>query len=59
MPTGGVSAENAGAFFEAGAMSVGAGSALVNYEAIENGDMDGVREQAAEFVRAVETARSG
>ena len=58
MPTGGVSAENAAEYFEAGAMSVGAGSALVNYEAIENGDMDGVREQAAEFVRAVEAARA-
>lgn len=58
MPTGGVSAENAAEYFKAGAMSVGAGSALVNYEAIENGDMDGVREQAAEFVRAVEAARA-
>lgn len=58
MPTGGVSAENAAEYFEAGAMSVGAGSALVNYEAIENGDMDGVREQAAEFVQAVEAARA-
>lgn len=58
MPTGGVSAENAAAFFDAGAMAVGAGSALVDYEAIENGDMDAVRERAAEFVRAVETARS-
>jgi 2-dehydro-3-deoxyphosphogluconate aldolase/(4S)-4-hydroxy-2-oxoglutarate aldolase len=29
----------------------------VNYEAIENDDMDGVRERAAEFVKAVEAAR--
>ncbi|EMA00708.1 2-keto-3-deoxy-phosphogluconate aldolase [Haloarcula vallismortis] len=57
MPTGGVSTDNVDEFFDAGAVAVGAGSALVNYEAIENNDMDGVREQAAEFVDAVEAAR--
>jgi 2-dehydro-3-deoxyphosphogluconate aldolase/(4S)-4-hydroxy-2-oxoglutarate aldolase len=57
MPTGGVSAENVNQYFDAGAVAVGAGSALVDYDAIERGDMDGVREQAAEFVRAVEDAR--
>lgn len=57
MPTGGVSADNVAEYFEAGAVAVGAGSALVNYEAIENDDMDGVRERAAEFVNAVERAR--
>ncbi|WP_424002384.1 bifunctional 4-hydroxy-2-oxoglutarate aldolase/2-dehydro-3-deoxy-phosphogluconate aldolase [Haloarcula salina] len=57
MPTGGVSTDNVDDFFDAGAVAVGAGSALVNYEAIENDDMDGVREQAAEFVAAVEAAR--
>ena len=58
MPTGGVSADNVDDYFDAGAVAVGAGSALVNYEAIEAGDMDGVREQAAEFVQAVEDARN-
>ena len=57
MPTGGVSADNVAEYFEAGAVAVGAGSALVNYEAIENDDMDGVRDRAAEFVNAVERAR--
>ncbi|AAV47830.1 2-dehydro-3-deoxyphosphogluconate aldolase/4-hydroxy-2-oxoglutarate aldolase [Haloarcula marismortui ATCC 43049] len=57
MPTGGVSTDNVDEFFDAGAVAVGAGSALVNYEAIENDDMDGVREQAAAFVDAVEAAR--
>ena len=57
MPTGGVSTENVAAFFDAGAVAVGAGSALVNYEAIENDDMDAVREQAAAFVDAVKAAR--
>lgn len=58
MPTGGVSADNVADYFEAGATAVGAGSALVNYEAIENGDMDGVRKSAAAFVQAVEDARN-
>ncbi|WP_262179267.1 bifunctional 4-hydroxy-2-oxoglutarate aldolase/2-dehydro-3-deoxy-phosphogluconate aldolase [Haloarcula laminariae] len=58
MPTGGVSTDNVAGYFDAGAMAVGAGSALVDYEAIENGDMDGVRESAAAFVRAVEDARN-
>ncbi|MFC6864079.1 bifunctional 4-hydroxy-2-oxoglutarate aldolase/2-dehydro-3-deoxy-phosphogluconate aldolase [Halomicroarcula sp. GCM10025817] len=57
MPTGGVSVDNVADYFEAGAVAVGAGSALVDYEAIENDDMDGVRESAAEFVEAVEAAR--
>ncbi|WP_324664986.1 bifunctional 4-hydroxy-2-oxoglutarate aldolase/2-dehydro-3-deoxy-phosphogluconate aldolase [Haloarcula sediminis] len=58
MPTGGVSTDNVAEYFDAGAMAVGAGSALVDYEAIENGDMERVRESAAEFVRAVEDARN-
>jgi len=58
MPTGGVSPENVGDYFDAGAVAVGAGSAIVNYDAIEREDWDGVREHAAEFVAAVEEARS-
>jgi len=58
MPTGGVSTENVGEYFEAGAVGVGAGSALVDYDAIDRGDWDGVRESAAEFVAAVEDARN-
>ncbi|MBX0324132.1 bifunctional 4-hydroxy-2-oxoglutarate aldolase/2-dehydro-3-deoxy-phosphogluconate aldolase [Halomicroarcula sp. F13] len=57
MPTGGVSTDNVAEYFDAGAVAVGAGSALVDYEAIENDDMDQVRESAAEFVEAVEAAR--
>jgi len=59
MPTGGVDADNVADYFEAGAVAVGAGSALVDYEAIRNEDMDAVRESAAEFVEAVEQARNG
>ena len=57
MPTGGVSPDNVADYFDAGAVAVGAGSALVDYEAIENDDMDAVRESAAAFVDAVEAAR--
>ena len=57
MPTGGVDADNVADYFAAGAFAVGAGSALVNYDAIEREDWDAVRESAAEFVAAVEDAR--
>lgn len=57
MPTGGVDRDNVADFFGAGAVAVGAGSALVDYEAIRDGDMDQVRESAAMFVEAVEAAR--
>jgi len=57
MPTGGVSPDNVADYFDAGAVAVGAGSALVDSAAIENDDMDAVRESAAAFVDAVEAAR--
>jgi len=57
MPTGGVDTDNVADYFDAGAVAVGAGSALVDYEAIAAEDWDGVRESAAEFVAAVEAAR--
>ena len=58
MPTGGVSTDNVADYFDAGAVAVGAGSALVDYDAIASDDWDGVRESAAAFVEAVEDARS-
>jgi len=57
MPTGGVDQENVTDYFEGGAVAVGVGSALVDYQAIRDGDMDAVRESAAAFVEAVEEAR--
>lgn len=57
MPTGGVSTDNVAEYFDAGAVAVGAGSALVDYEAVADGDMEAVREQAAAFVAAVDDAR--
>lgn len=58
IPTGGVSADDVGAFFDAGAAAVGAGGAILDAEAIADGDMDRVRETAAAFVDAVEDARA-
>lgn len=58
MPTGGVSTDNVADYFEGGAVAVGAGSALVDYGAIEAGNMTQVKESAAEFATAVRDARS-
>ena len=57
IPTGGISTTNVESYFDAGAVAVGAGSALVDYDAIADGDMDRVRETAAEFVEVIESAR--
>ncbi|MFB6128999.1 MAG: bifunctional 4-hydroxy-2-oxoglutarate aldolase/2-dehydro-3-deoxy-phosphogluconate aldolase [Halorhabdus sp.] len=57
MPTGGVGPDNVAEFFEAGATVVGAGSAIIDYDAIDRGDFDAVEAHAAEFVAAVEDAR--
>ena len=57
MPTGGVSPDNAAAFIDAGAFAVGAGGALVDYDAAARGDYEAVTETASEFVRVVEDAR--
>ncbi|ARS89106.1 bifunctional 4-hydroxy-2-oxoglutarate aldolase/2-dehydro-3-deoxy-phosphogluconate aldolase [Natrarchaeobaculum aegyptiacum] len=59
VPTGGVSSENVEAFFDAGAMAVGAGGSLVDSEAIADGDFDRVREHAETMVEAVAAARHG
>ncbi|VTT86958.1 4-Hydroxy-2-oxoglutarate aldolase @ 2-dehydro-3-deoxyphosphogluconate aldolase [Halorubrum sp. DM2] len=57
MPTGGVSPDNAGAYVDAGAFAVGAGGALVDYDAAERGDYEVITETAREFTRVVEEAR--
>jgi len=57
MPTGGVSPDNAGDYVEAGAFAVGAGGALVDYDAAERGDYESITETAREFVQVVEEAR--
>ncbi|ELY95803.1 bifunctional 4-hydroxy-2-oxoglutarate aldolase/2-dehydro-3-deoxy-phosphogluconate aldolase [Natrialba taiwanensis] len=58
IPTGGVSADNVDEFFDAGAVAVGAGGAILDADAIDRGDMDQVRATAESFVAAVEDARN-
>ncbi|PCR89271.1 bifunctional 4-hydroxy-2-oxoglutarate aldolase/2-dehydro-3-deoxy-phosphogluconate aldolase [Natrinema ejinorense] len=57
VPTGGVSRDNVADFFDAGAAAVGAGGAIIDDAAVTDGDMAQVRETAASFVDAVESAR--
>ena len=57
MPTGGVSPDNAAEYIDAGAFAVGAGGALVDYDAAERGDYESITETAREFTRVVEEAR--
>jgi 2-dehydro-3-deoxyphosphogluconate aldolase/(4S)-4-hydroxy-2-oxoglutarate aldolase len=59
MPTGGVDPTNAGEYVEAGAFAVGAGGALVDYEAAARGDYEVITETAREFTRVVGEARDG
>ncbi|ELZ30733.1 2-dehydro-3-deoxyphosphogluconate aldolase/4-hydroxy-2-oxoglutarate aldolase [Halorubrum distributum JCM 9100] len=59
MPTGGVSPDNAAEYIDAGAFAVGAGGALVDYDAAERGDYEVITETAREFTRVVEAARAG
>lgn len=54
IPTGGVTAESAGALIQAGAVGVGAGGWLIG-----DGEPQGVRERATAIVAAVEEARYG
>lgn len=57
MPTGGVGLDNAADYIEAGAMAVGVGSALVDFDAVEAGHADQLTETARQFVDVIETAR--
>ena len=59
MPTGGVSPDNAAEYIDAGAFAVGAGGALVDYDAAERGDYEVITETAREFTQVVEAARAG
>jgi len=57
VPTGGVTADNAGEFIEAGAVAVAAGSSLVSKKALEAGDMAEITRNAQRFIEAVRSAR--
>jgi 2-dehydro-3-deoxyphosphogluconate aldolase/(4S)-4-hydroxy-2-oxoglutarate aldolase len=57
-PTGGVNLENLGDFIKAGAVFVGAGSALVSKQLVADQDWDGLAKRAADFVSAAKLART-
>lgn len=57
MPTGGVSAENVGEWFAAGAYAVGAGSELCPPPLAKEGRFSEITTRAAAFVQAVQQAR--
>ncbi|WP_226042628.1 bifunctional 4-hydroxy-2-oxoglutarate aldolase/2-dehydro-3-deoxy-phosphogluconate aldolase [Natrinema sp. DC36] len=58
VPTGGVGPSNAAAYIEAGAVAVGAGSAIVEDDAVANEDYATITENARRMVDTVESARN-
>jgi 2-dehydro-3-deoxyphosphogluconate aldolase/(4S)-4-hydroxy-2-oxoglutarate aldolase len=59
MPTGGVNAENAGAFMRAGAFGLGVGSALVDPKLVAERRFAELTDRAARLTQAVDDARGG
>jgi 2-dehydro-3-deoxyphosphogluconate aldolase/(4S)-4-hydroxy-2-oxoglutarate aldolase len=57
VPTGGITAENAGDFIRAGAVAVCVGSWLVDKKAIAEGRLEVLTERARQLVEAVRKAR--
>lgn len=57
LPTGGVTAANAGSWIKAGAVAIGVGTALVDPAAVAEGRYHSISEAAASFVAAVAAAR--
>jgi 2-dehydro-3-deoxyphosphogluconate aldolase/(4S)-4-hydroxy-2-oxoglutarate aldolase len=58
MPTGGVNLKTAADFLRAGACALGVGGALVEKDALARGDMDRIRDLAAQYVDVVHQARA-
>ena len=56
-PTGGVDIKNVGEWIKAGAVFVGAGSALVTKDAMSKGDWGSISANAKSFVEAIRAAR--
>jgi 2-dehydro-3-deoxyphosphogluconate aldolase/(4S)-4-hydroxy-2-oxoglutarate aldolase len=57
MPTGGVTAANAGEWIRAGAVAIGVGSALVDRELVAERRFTEITARARQFVAAVQAAR--
>ena len=58
IPTGGVTPETAHAFFAAGCVALGAGSALVSKDILKTRDWAALTARAEAFVRAIREARA-
>jgi len=58
MPTGGVDLDTAGAFIKAGAVTLGAGTSLVDNVAIQKGDWAAITRLARQFREEVKKARA-
>ena len=58
IPTGGVTPANVAEYFAAGCVAVGAGSTLVERDALESGDWPRITARAVQFVDAARKARS-
>ncbi len=58
MPTGGVTTDNVGEWFDAGALCVGAGGELCSTAMIAGAQWDEIELRAAAFAAAVARARS-
>lgn len=57
IPTGGVTPQNVPDYFAAGCVAIGAGSTLLQRDALETGAWDRVTARASEFVAAARKAR--
>ena len=57
IPTGGINAENAAEFINAGASALGVGSALVSSSLLESGDFVLLTEKAKNLIAAIKSAR--
>ena len=58
LPTGGVNLATIGDFFAAGACAVGLGSALVEKQAVAEGNVERIEELARQYVESVRLARA-
>lgn len=57
IPTGGINAENASEFIEAGASALGVGSSLVSSSVLESGNFVLLTERAKDLIAAVKSVR--
>lgn len=58
MPTGGVNLQTLPDFIKAGACVVGVGGSLVEQQAVRDGNMDRLRDLAAQYVQVLKAARA-